>query len=135
MQTAVTADLVIPVCFCFCLSQPIASASLCPSGTWVLLWRDGDTAGRNAHIAWSIPAALMPIAENLGATRSIHRSLTCRSARSCFRGHKTPCAFPLLWDWRECISGYSSPFCGLLGKSQWRNTLPPKSARNVHSSG
>ena len=37
------------------LPQPIASASLSPSGTWQLLWRDGDTAGRSAHNACSIP--------------------------------------------------------------------------------
>ncbi len=67
MQTAVTADLVIPVCFYFCLSLPISSASLSPNDTWVLLWNDGDTSGRNAHNAWSIPSALMPGLENLGA--------------------------------------------------------------------
>jgi hypothetical protein len=60
MQTAVTADLVIPVCFYFCLSLPIASASLSPSDTFVLLWRDGDTSGRNALNAWSSRSALVP---------------------------------------------------------------------------
>ena len=39
------------------LSQPIASASLSPSGTWLLLWRDDDTAGKNAHNDWSSPTA------------------------------------------------------------------------------
>ncbi len=29
----------------------------------MLLWNDGDTAGRNAHNAWSIPSALVPVAE------------------------------------------------------------------------
>ncbi len=61
MQMVVTADLVIPVCFCFCLSLPIASASLSPNDTWVRLCCDGDTSGRNAHNAWSIPLVLVPV--------------------------------------------------------------------------
>ena len=33
---------------CFYCSQPIASASVSPNGTWLLPWRDGDTSGRTA---------------------------------------------------------------------------------------
>ena len=73
MQMTVVFALVIPVCFCFCLSLPVVSASLSPSGTWVLLWRDGDTFGRNAHNDWSIPLALVPGLGNLGANRITSR--------------------------------------------------------------
>ena len=85
MQTAVTADLVIFACFCFCLSLPVVSASLSPSGTWVLLWRDGDTFGRNAHNAWSIPSVLVPVAERMGANRITSRQ-PMSSGASCWAG-------------------------------------------------
>ena len=42
-------------CFCCsCCSEQIASASVSPNGIWLLLWRDGDNAGRSAHSAWHI---------------------------------------------------------------------------------
>ena len=71
MQWVISVALAIHAFFCFfepLLPQPIASASLSPSGTWQLLWRDGDTADKTAYNAWSIPAVLMPIAESLDAT-------------------------------------------------------------------
>jgi hypothetical protein len=33
-------------------------------------------------------------------------------------------------DWRGYTATYSVLACDLLEQSQWRNTLPPKSARN-----
>ena len=58
MQKAVAVALAILASFysfCFYWSPLNASASLSPSGTWVLLCCDGDTGCRNAHNAWSIP--------------------------------------------------------------------------------
>ena len=73
MQTVVAFALVRPFCFCFCLSQPIASASLSPNGTWEHLCCDGDTSGRNAHNAWSSRSALVPVSGNLGSFRFTSR--------------------------------------------------------------
>jgi hypothetical protein len=76
--------LVIAVCFCSCCccwSQPIASASLSPSGTWVLPWRDGDTSYKTAHNPWSISSALVLVPGSLGAYRFTSSDPTTR--RSC----------------------------------------------------
>ena len=46
------AGLARHACSCFCCSycsEPIASASVSPSGTWLLFWRDGDTSGKTAY--------------------------------------------------------------------------------------
>ena len=62
------------------VSQPIASASLIPSGTWMLFQSDGDSSGKNAHNAWSSPTNLTPAAENLGATHSLTQSIPLQPA-------------------------------------------------------
>ena len=127
-QKVVAAALVIPVCFCFCLSPPISSASLSPSGTWEHLWNNGDTSGRNAHNAWSIPSALVPVAGNWGAIHSIHHSPTCRSDRSWNMGRRNPYALLLSSGWRftsrqpmssgaTCSAGRAKKALGSPGRS------------------
>ena len=136
MQTVVAAAQARHACsyfFGILLFQPIASASLSPSGTWLFLWRDGDTSCKTAHNAWSIPSNLMPTAGNLGATHSIHHPPTCRSAHSWNRGRQTPFLFQLLWGWRGCSARYSALACGRSVQSQCCNTLPPNSARNAQT--
>ena len=50
--------------------------------------------------------SVLPVAIKKNANHSIRLLLIGCSGHGWNRGHKTPCALPPPWDWRECSDGY-----------------------------